>query len=179
MTSLRLTSVFVLLACLTLTGCKKEDYSDTYAFKNHNHEVTQTNVYYLNVTYTGIGQQLAESGCIESLWNKCTREDAVLVYSKEGQNTSGSTIYWQLNPFIASDGRTNYYYHQGDGGLFYFFADAGEGYHWTSNPTKYFKIVVIPHSVYTAKSAEGVDHSNYDEVVKAYNINEAEAIRLN
>ena len=171
--------IAIAMLCVALVGCRKEpDYSGTYAAINHNHSVTQTNVYYLTVTYTGSGQQLAESGLINNLWYKCTREDAVLVYSKVGQNASGEIIYWRLQPFIESNG-ANYYYEQGDNGFFYFYADAGANYTWNSNFSVYTKIVVIPHTVYAEKSAQGVDHSNYEEVVKAYNIDETKAIKLN
>lgn len=171
--------IAIVMLCVAMVGCRKEpDYSGTYAAINHNHEVTQTRVYYLTITYTGVGQQLAESGYITSLAGICTREDAVLVYSKVGANTAGNYIYWRLQPYIAQDG-SNFYYEQGDGGNFYFYANAPEDHTWVSNPSVYTKIVVIPHSVYAEKSAQGVDHSNYEEVVNAYNIIEAEAIKLN
>ena len=151
---LHLVIITFALVTLIIIGCQKDD---------HQHSLYQTEVYTFDVTYIGAGQRIAS--CSSVSVPLYSTNDAVLVYT----NTSSSSTCWTPQPYQTTDGY-NFWYQVWDGGHFIFYADAGEGYHWVNNFTKQIKIVVIPSWVHTETLSKEIDYSNYDEVVKFFNL---------
>ncbi len=149
--------LLITLGVHLFTGCQKEEKEETY-FEE------QTKVYTKNITYIGTGQRVAQSDVVNIPDFNFNLNDAVIVY---GLVSDG---YWLVQP--AKFGNAYYDYVFSSSGSFLFQADAGEGYTWKNNFTVFTKIVVIPNWLYIKKSSIGIDHNNYEEVVKAYGLQE-------
>lgn len=177
-----ITVLILAIGTFFCTGCSKDgDYADSnhshseYAPTDHRHSEIQTIVKKFTATYNGAGQQIAE--CYYSgLSGQIGEDDAVLVYTKTNTNATGTYFYWTAQPYVENG--YSFYYQIGDTGLLYLYADAGEGYTWTGDFQKLIKVIIIPHQVYTDNCAKGVDHNNYEMVVKAYHLEDVHATDL-
>lgn len=133
-------------------------------------EVVQCFSYDLKATFENAEGERCVTVATDKYQNRIGTDDAILMYVKVG-NTSGEDIWMPLP--LQTDSEL-YDFAFTDSGILVLTADAGEGYVW-STPTfvKYYKLIVMPKIVYTSNLEQGVDHSNYNEVVKAYNLYES------
>ena len=132
--------------------------------------VEQSNVWEITVGLTPNTDGSLAVGTYNDLIGKFQSTDAVLVYANIEDDT------WMAMPGFSYDGEYHYYEFSDDGG-FLFIATPSSGYIWTGNFTMDYRIIRIPHYAYTEKKAEGVDHNNYNEVMKAYDLYNTPVIR--
>lgn len=125
--------------------------------------VEQSNVWEVTVGLTPNADGSLAVGAYNDLIGKFQSTDAVLVYAYVDDDA------WMAMPGISYDGEYHYYEFSDDG-AFLFIATPSSGYIWSGNFTMDYRIIRIPHNAYTQKMAEGVDHNNYNEVMKAYNL---------
>lgn len=131
--------------------------------------VEQSDVYEITVELKSNADGTLAVATYNDLAGKFKSTDAVLVYAYVDDDA------WMAMPGISYDGEYHYYEFNDDGG-FLFMATPSSGYVWTGNFTMDYRIVRIPNIVFTEKKAEGVDHNNYSEVMKAYNLYEGNVI---
>lgn len=138
-----------------------------------NKEITQSFVYKVTVEFSdAAGKQVAMQSC-DKLYNKIDENSAVLVYAYVS-DSNGEKV-WTPLPCTIEGILFDYVYT--DNGIFVFSVDAGEGMAWNKSFSQTYKIIQIPQTVYAAKLAEGVNHDNYHEVMKEYQLYESVEIQ--
>ncbi len=133
-------------------------------------EVVQCLTYDLKATFENAEGKRCVAVSTDKYKYLISTDNAVLMYVKIG-NASGEDVWM---PLPAHNDSELYDFAFTDSGILVLSADAGEGYIW-SKPSfvRYYRLIIIPKTVYTSKLEQGVDHSNYNEVVKAYNLYES------
>lgn len=135
--------------------------------------VTQSNVYEFNVTFSNAADKQAVAESYTGLQGKINSSDAILVYVYFG-NTSGEDIWMPLPAHV----ETRFYdYAYTDNGIFVFTADAGDGYTWTGNITLKYRVIQIPKIVMASKSMNEVENTDYNAVMKEFELYNAPVIR--
>lgn len=131
--------------------------------------VEQSDVYEVQVVMTLQDETLA-IGEFEGLSNRFSDTDAILVFVSTGDES------WM--PLPAVDGDEEHTYELYNDGVLVFYDEIIYGnLVFTRNFENTYRIIRIPHYAYTQKIAEGVDHNNYNEVMKAYDLYNAPIIR--
>lgn len=130
--------------------------------------VEQSKVYEISVEMITNADGSVASAVYKELAGEIKSTDAVLAYVLLDDA-------WQPMPAFY-DGES-YIYAFDDDGYFRFDAFPTNGYVWTGNFKQDYRIIRIPHYAYTEKKAEGVDHNNYNEVMKAYDLYNTPVIR--
>ena len=131
--------------------------------------VEQSDVYEIQVTMTPKNNSLAV-GEYEGLCNSFSDTDALLIYVSTGEES------WMPLPAVYSDEEYTYELYN-DGGIVFYDEIIYGNMVFTGSFENSYRIIRIPHFAFTEKKAEGVDHSNYNEVMRAYNLYEAPIIR--
>lgn len=130
--------------------------------------VEQSDVYEVQVTMTLLNESLA-SGEFDGLSNTFSDTDAILVYVSTGDES------WMPLPTV--DGDEEYTYELYNDGVLVFYDEIIYGnLVFTGTFENSYRIIRIPHYAFTEKKAEGVDHNNYNEVMRAYNLYECNVI---
>lgn len=131
--------------------------------------VKQSDVYEVQVAMTPLNGTLAV-GEFDDLSNSFYDTDAILVYVSTGDES------WMPLPTV--DGDEEYTYELYNDGVLVFYDEIIYGnLVFTGTFENSYRIIRIPHYAYTQKKAEGVDHNNYNEVMKAYDLYNAPVIR--
>lgn len=131
--------------------------------------VEQSDVWEISVEMIRNADGSGAAGIYKDLAGKFQSTDAVLVYAEVEEGV------WLALPGIY--GGVQYSYVFDDNGNFLFAALPKTGNVWTSNFKMNYRIVRIPHFAFTEKRAEGVNHEDYNEVMKAYNLYESNIIK--
>ena len=129
--------------------------------------VQQSNVYEVSVNLISNAYGTGAGANYSGLAGKIKTTDAVLVYGEVDDDI------WMSLPADYEDDTYTYAF---DSNGNFAFAVVYNGYTWTQGETMNYRIIIIPQSVLTEKKAEGVDHNNYNEVMKAYNLYESNVI---
>lgn len=161
-----ITVLILAISTFFCTGCSKDDYAD----QDHSHLVIQTQVYEFSLTFPATNQRGSEV-LYEGLEGKIGKDDAILVYSK----ISGVTGWWAL-PYVLSG--ISYMYAYDYGTLDFYAQCVDDGYILSGSISTKMRVVVIPHEAYAEKFAQGVDHNNYEMVVKAYHLEDSQVTDL-
>jgi len=164
--------IFILLIIgVTMFSCEK-DYVTRDEFNNLQEQVdgkTNTNirVKYFNITFSGgNSSEVYYSGIHDEFY--ITEDVVVLIYIYTGANSANTVYYWSPLPYSLEHGGF-YSYEIGSTGLLYIKRSAGEGY--TFDPgTISFKALIIDKIVYLNNMKKGVNHSDYEQVKKAYGL---------
>ena len=131
--------------------------------------VEQSDVFEISVEMITNADGSEADGVYKGLAGMFQSTDAVLVYAEVEDGV------WLALPGIYDGAQYSYIFD--DNGNFIFGALPKNGYVWTGNFTMYYRIIRIPHFAFTEKKAEGVNHEDYNEVMKAYNLYEAQIHR--
>ncbi|MBR5982112.1 MAG: hypothetical protein IK025_00115 [Bacteroidales bacterium] len=129
--------------------------------------VQQSDVYEIEIDLISNADGSAANAIYRELAGKIKSTDAVLVYGEVDDDI------WMALPAVY-DGDTYTYAFDSNGNLL--FEVAYNGYTWTQGETMVYRIIIVPKTVLTEKKAEGVDHNNYNEVMRAYNLYEGNVI---
>ncbi|MBQ6276127.1 MAG: hypothetical protein IJK62_05420 [Bacteroidales bacterium] len=130
--------------------------------------VQQSNVYEIEIDLISIANGSAANAVYEGLAGKIKTTDAVLVYGEVDDDI------WMALPADYQDDTYTYAF---DSNGNFVFEVIYNGYTWTQGETMNYRIIIIPQDVLTEKKAEGVDHNNYNEVMKAYDLYNTPVIR--
>ena len=145
----------VMIALIFASGCTKV--------------VTQSSVYEFNITFSNAaGKQSVTENYTELNGNNLST-NAVLAYIYIG-NASGEEVWM---PLPSHNGTELYDYAYSDNGIFVFSADAGDGYTWTGNFTMKYRVILIPKTVLTSKSMKEIENTDYNAVMKDFDLYEA------
>ena len=72
---------------------------------------------------------------------------------------------------------TSYDYAYTDSGIFIFNADAGEGNVWTTDFSLKYRVIQIPRTVIASKSMNEIENTDYNTVMKEFDLYNAPVIR--
>lgn len=143
---------------------------------------TDNDTYPLVYDLTASFQSVNGKYVISKSFNAIPSTDVILVYRKSG--VDGGNAVWQQIPrsFIFSDGgQLNYDFDftrqdfaiYADGNIDFAAQDAAFKNSYLNNQT--FRVVFVPAA---ATGRANVDYSNYEEVIKYYNINDSKVGKL-
>ena len=130
--------------------------------------VQQSNVYEFEVNLIPNANGSAASGVYNGLVGIIKPTDAVLVYGEVDADV------WSALPTDWVDDTYGYVFNENGELAFYV---TYNGYTWTQGETMNYRVIIIPQDVLTEKKAEGVNHEDYNEVMKAYNLYESNIIK--
>lgn len=135
--------------------------------------VTQSNVYEFDITFSNAAGKQIVTENYTKLQDDNLSNTAVLAYIKIG-NTSGQDVWMHL----PSNNESQLFdYAFTDKGIFVFSADAGEGYTWTGDFTMKYRLILIPKTVLASKSMNEVENTDYNAVMKEFELYNAPVIR--
>lgn len=130
--------------------------------------VEQSSIYEISVEMITNADGSVASAIYKELAGKIGDTDAVLAYVLLDDAWQPMPAFYQGESYI---------YTFDDDGYFRFDAFPNSGYVWAGNFEQDYRIIRIPHYAFTEKKAEGVDHDNYNEVMRAYNLYEGNIIK--
>lgn len=135
--------------------------------------VTQSNVYEFSITFSNVaGKQTVTEG-YTGLKDKFNSSDAILVYVYFG-NTSGEDVWM---PMPATVNTASYEYAYTDSGVLILNADAGDGNVWTTDFSLKYRVIQIPRTALVSKSMIEIDNTDYNAVMKEFDLYEVPVVR--
>jgi hypothetical protein len=156
-------SLFAIVGLLVFSGCSDDDNDVDYDTISGVFDVT-------NVSFT------SENDYSKSVDNPSTfSSDVILVYRSAGVETNGNRI-WKLLPetyFTDDRGLDFTYTFQFSNDYIDIFMDGFDldGVNASFRLNQVFRIVIVPGSM-LSKNANKPDYSDYNAVIKKYNIND-------
>ena len=151
----------VMIALVFASGCSKDVI------------VTQSSVYEFDITFSNATGKQIVTGNYTKLQDTNLSTQAILAYIKIG-NTSGQDVWM---PLPSTNELQLYDYAFTDNGIFVFSADAGEGYTWTADFTMQYRLILIPRTVIASKSMNEIENTDYNTVMKEFDLYNAPVIR--
>ena len=151
----------VMIALVFASGCSKDVI------------VTQSKVHEFTIKFSNVANKQTVTEGYAELKGVVSSSDAILVYCYFG-NASGEDIWMPLPTTVDA---TSYEYAYTDSGIFIFNADAGEGNVWTTDFSLKYRVIQIPRTVIASKSMNEIENTDYNTVMKEFDLYNAPVIR--